>query len=131
MKKILGFAMLGLAAILSCSASALAQDGSEVVADIPFSFTVGQQHLAAGTYHFRTSGDRLLFRDAHGTNLALVAALHESKLDTYGQSAVRFVKEAGQFEFAGVQTAGDNYELQLANPTHHTHVEAYEIVKGK
>jgi len=131
MKKFFGFAALGLAAVLSLGASAVAQNVSEVVADIPFDFTVGQQHFAAGTYHLRDTGDRLQIRNAEGQGVALVPVARDTKLNAYDNNAVRFAKEAGKYEFAGVQTAGSNYEVQLANKTHHTHVEAYELVKGK
>ncbi len=130
MKKFVAFLTLGLAAILTLGSSALAQ-GNEVVADIPFDFSVGQQHFAAGTYHLRNAGDRLQIRTADGQGVALVPTSREPKLNAYENNAVRFVKEAGQYEFAGVQTAGTDYELQLLNKARHTHVEAYEIVKGK
>lgn len=131
MKKFFACATLGLAAILSLGSSVLAHDAKEVVADIPFDFTIGQQHLAAGTYYLSLTADRLQLRAADGQGAAYVATMREPKLNLYRSNAVLFVKEAGQYEFAGVQNAGSDYEVQLLNKAHHTHVEAYEIVKGK
>src|SRR3569833_1667687 len=131
MKKLMMSAMFAKAIVLLCGASAMAQDGIEVVANIPFDFTVGQAHLAAGTYYLRTAGERLQVRNAEGVNVAYFATQRDSKLNAYQTTALRFERDHGQIALAGVERADTDYEEQHQTQRRHAHVEAIILTQTK
>lgn len=132
MRKFLKFAPLGLAALLTLGASAFAQEGSEFVAKIPFNFTVGQQHLPAGKYTLLADGNRLTIRTPDGTNAALLWANREPRFGNNDRNSIHFEKgDAGLYHFAGVDIVGKDFEWHVAKNPQNSHVEAYEVNRGK
>lgn len=115
MKKAFTLAALGLAAVLSFGGAALAQDSK--LANVPFDFTVGDAHFAAGTYYVQQVGESLILRSADGKHSAMFRTVHADHGKMADRNLLEFRNEAGQHALLSVKTAGSSDAAELPGIT--------------
>ena len=121
MKKLLTIATLGLAAILSCGASAFAADGDQTNANIPFDFTVGDQQFAAGKYNLEQMGSALILRRLDGKQSAMLHTETTSHLKPSTANELSFERQGSELVLRSVKREGSSEEVQVVAGTSKSH----------
>lgn len=111
------FTMLVLAFALGAVA-VQAQSASQMKADIPFRFVIGDQTLPAGEYTIRyvnqdSGKTALLFKSTDGRTSRIVNMMTAEKGTPRERAGIVFNQYGDQYFLSEVWTAGDQYGLTL------------------
>jgi hypothetical protein len=110
MKRIIQFLSVVSLAIAFGAISANAQSSRSFAASVPFSFSVGQKTLDAGTYKIKVTtsasgGAKVTFIDIKGNSVGVVLGTIDSNAKL-GRSELVFDRSGGRRSLSGITTAG-------------------------
>jgi hypothetical protein len=112
--KNLAFCVAVIFVFALCSIAVQAQSNMLLKADIPFDFTVGNSHLAAGTYYLDAAGmqaQRLRSADRATSQFLLTIPMRNAKAgpDNY---VLKFVRYGSECFLSEIWTGNTGYQLR-------------------
>jgi hypothetical protein len=137
MKKVIlkSFALLMLTMALAALA-VQAQSARLMKANIPFSFTIGNQTLPAGEYTVRpvnqdSGKTALLFKSADGRTNRIVNMMTAERSATQEETVIVFTKYGESYFLSQVWTDGDRYGLALPKSSAERQLSKGDIAQNR